>query len=208
MGKLSVFLLVLSILDARGQTRSETEQVVASESHNEIWSVPLSYPPQAVIKSAVRVPEPSQMFECVGNISVEQCSQEIQPLRTLLNEYGATRLGRWKWVLIPSQAWEMWLKTRGVSTDIPASTSIEARVTFFDDALIAGSPARLSRLMDAWHLGRDGLLDLAVRHELGHALCQAESEVIANSTADVLDHGKNLECKGSERHRSGSRRKK
>lgn len=208
MGKLAVFLIGLSILDVWGQTRSGVQQVVASESHNEIPSARLSLPTQAVLKAAARAPEPSQMFECVGNISAEQCSQEMQRLRTLLKEYGATRLGRWKWVLVPSQAWQMSLKTRGVSQEIPASTSIEERVTFFDDALIAGSPARLSQLMDAWHLGRDELLDLAVRHELGHALCQAESEVIANQTANLLDHRKSLECKGPERLRSRRRRKK
>lgn len=208
MKKLAVFCIVLSILDAGGQTRSGVQQLVASESHNEISSMALSSPPQGVISAAERTPEQSQIFECVGNISTEQCSQEMQRLRVLLKEYGASRLGQWKWVLVSSQAWQMWLKTRGVSPDIPASTSIEQRVTFLDDVLIAGSPARLSQLMDAWHLGRDELLDLAVRHELGHAVCQAESEIIADQTAHVLDRRKSPECKGSEKLRSGSKQKK
>ena len=118
-------------------------------------------------------------------------------LKALLNKYGADRLGQWKWVLVSSQQWEMLLAKLGSSPGVPAFTVLDAKATFFDDALIAGSPERLSRLMDEWHLGREGLLDLAVRHELGHAFCNNGSEFAADRAAQDLEKNKPLSCQTS-----------
>jgi hypothetical protein len=140
------------------------------------------------------LPNPTQLFECNAKVTLEKCKQEALVLKTALSKYGAAGLGPWKWVLVSSEYWELFLAQRGFSPNVPAFTALETRVTFFDDALVAGSPGRLSQLMDAWHVSRSGLLDLAVRHELGHALCQDESEWGADRVADLLEHKKPLAC--------------
>lgn len=115
-------------------------------------------------------------------------------LKALLDKYGANQLGQWKWVLVSSQQWELLLAMKGIDPNVPAFTVLEARMTLFDDALVVGSPGRLSQLMDEWHLGRSGLLDLAVRHELGHAFCRDVTEPGANRVARLLDEKKSVTC--------------
>jgi hypothetical protein len=82
----------------------------------------------------------------------------------------------------------------GASPDIPALSILEQRVAFFDNTLVYGSPRRLAQLFDSWHLGRQGLLELAVRHELGHALCNDYSEFGANQIAQQLERTKSIKC--------------
>ena len=115
-------------------------------------------------------------------------------LKRLLDKYGADQLGQWKWVLVSSQQWEALLARRDFSPDVPAFTAVDAKVTFFDDALLAGSPGRLSQLMDSWHLSRNGLLDLAVRHELSHAFCSDENESRAVRNEHLLEEKKPPAC--------------
>ena len=128
-------------------------------------------------------------------------------MRNVLVKYGAHELGEWKWMLVRSEYWKLFLAGRGFSSNVPALTSLDARVTFFDEALVAGAPGRSSELMDVWHLDRDDLLDLAVRHELGHALCNDESERNADLAAGLLKNGQPLTCKGSDKLLSGKQQK-
>lgn len=166
MGRLAWFFLLIGILQGWSNAQTRVGGTVTEETHNTLVVPPLP---------RLRTPEPqsvrsSQVFQCDGNVTLQACRKEMLVLKLLLDKYGAYRLGQWKWVLIASQVWEMLLAKNGFSPDVPAFSALELRITFFDDALVAGSPARVSQLMDAWHLGRKGLLDLAVRHELGHAL--------------------------------------
>lgn len=66
----------------------------------------------------------------------------------------------------------------------------------FEEALVDGPPGRVSELMDIWHADRDGLLNLAVRHELGHALCNDENERKADHVARLLEQKKPTACEG------------
>ena len=135
-----------------------------------------------------------QAFQCDGKITLEACRQEISRLKPILERYGANRLGEWKWVLVPSQKWELLLRRIGIDSGVPAFTVSEAKVTFFDDTLIEGSPDRLSQLMDVRHQGREGLLDLAVRHELSHAFCRDENERRADHNEDLLEQNRAVVC--------------
>lgn len=198
MGKLAWFFLLIGILQGWSQAQTRAGGTATGETHNAISSS-LVVPPLP----RLRTPEPavpgqsSQLFQCDGKVTLQICRQKAMALKPLLDKYGADRLGQWKWVLVSSQQWEMLLAKVGLSPSVPAFTVLDAKVTFFDDALIAGSPERLSRLMDAWHLGRNGLLDLAVRHELGHAFCKNRSEVAANRAAQDLETNKPLSCQTS-----------
>ena len=115
-------------------------------------------------------------------------------LKKVLAKYRASDLREWKWVLVRSEDWRHILPARGLRPDVPAITVLGAQTTFFDEALVAGPAGRVSELMDLWHLGRDGLLDLAVRHELGHALCNDASERNADRVAKLLEQGKTFSC--------------
>jgi len=117
-------------------------------------------------------------------------------LMKLLEKYRAASLGEWKWVLVRSEDWNHLLLTRGIPSGVPAITVLGIRTTLFDEGLVTGPAGRVSELMDAWHLSRDALLDLAVRHELGHALCSDTSERSAERVAKLLEQSKPVSCNG------------
>jgi len=60
---------------------------------------------------------------------------------------------------------------------------------------VAGSPGRTAELMVVWHMGRERLLDLAIRHELGHALCDEPSEEEADRVAGLLEQQSPISCR-------------
>lgn len=137
---------------------------------------------------------PVQQFECNASFTLEQCRQEMLVLRKALANYRASDLGEWTWVLVRSEDWKLILLAHKVDPGIPALTVLGARTTFFEEALVAGPSGRVSELMDMWHLGRESLLDLAIRHELGHALCNDASERKADRVAKLLEQKRTISC--------------
>ena len=53
----------------------------------------------------------------------------------------------------------------------------------------------MSELMTLWHMGRESLLDFAIQHELGHALCNKANEMDANRVARLLEQKKPISSK-------------
>jgi hypothetical protein len=138
---------------------------------------------------------PVQKFVCNTGYTRKECNDEMVVLRKALANYRASDLGDWTWVLVRSENWKLILLARGLDPAVPALTALDLRTTFFEEALVAGSSGRLSELMDIWHLGRQSLLDLAVRHELGHALCKDANERKAERVARLLEQRKPVSCK-------------
>jgi hypothetical protein len=134
--------------------------------------------------------KPSQHFVCNTGYTMTRCHEEMMVLRRALANYPATDLGEWTWVLVRSEDWRQMLSARGLKSGVPALTFLEGRTTFFEEVLVAGDGVRMSELMDIWHLGREGLLDLAIRHELGHALSNDVDERNADRIARVLEQQK------------------
>jgi len=139
-------------------------------------------------------PTPAQKFVCNTGYSRKQCDEEMTVLRKALANYPASDLGEWTWVLVRSEDWKLILLAHGLSPGTAALTAVGAKTTFFEGALVAGPSGRVSELIDIWHVGRDGLLDLAVRHELGHALCNDANERRADRIARLLEQRKPISC--------------
>jgi hypothetical protein len=140
---------------------------------------------------------PKQRFECVGSFTAAECRQEMLILRKALDEHRASLLGEWKWVLVRSEEWKLLLLARGINPGTPALTVLAARTTLFEDALVGGASGRVSELMEIWQLGRGPLLDLAVRHELAHAICDDPSEQEAVRVAKGLEEKRPFTCRAS-----------
>jgi hypothetical protein len=90
---------------------------------------------------------------------------------------------------VRSEDWRLILLARRLDSNIPTPTDPAARTTFFEEVLVAGASGRMSELMAVWHMGRESLLDSAIRHELGHALCNDASEMNADFVARVAPAG-------------------
>ena len=117
-------------------------------------------------------------------------NQHVLSLRRVLAHYPIEQLGTWSFVLIPSADW------RDLVRDIknpgsPALTEIERRTTVFEEVLFSprSSPMRSAELLNMFNIPMEALLDLAVSHELGHALCQEKDEERTNT------YGRNLRAR-------------
>lgn len=115
-------------------------------------------------------------------------------LRNAVTVYALTQLGDWTWVLVRSQDWKAIVASRGLDPDSPAFTFTPRRETFIEEALVAPIPVREKVLLLKWKMSRANLLDLAIRHELGHAICNDPNEEHADHMAELLAQNKAVTC--------------
>jgi hypothetical protein len=152
-------------------------------------------PSQAEITGEPLRSPPARHFVCDKGYTLKQCDEELVVLKKALAKYPIPELGEWTWVLVRSEYWRLTLLTQTLNPGIPALTDPAARATFFDDALVTGASGRMSELMTLWHMGRESLLDFAIRHELGHAFCNDANEMDAERVARLLEQKKPISCK-------------
>lgn len=144
---------------------------------------------------AESVPKNQQQFVCNVGYSIQQCHEQMSVLRSLLAKYGANRLGDWTWVLVKSEDWKSLLQLHGMDPNSPSFSFLSRRQTFFDEAMVAPVPGRSAELIREWSRSLDGLRDLAVTHELGHALCNERNERKADAYGQLLREGHTVICK-------------
>jgi len=188
-------LMTSSLLPRIGLAQSSSEPALSSRAESFLEA------PGSLSQPVTKKPAPlasKQRFECSAGFTLDECKQKMIVLIEVLQRYEPDRLGEWKWVLVRSEVWSHLLLARGISTSVPAITILDARTTLFDEALASGSAGRVSELKDTWHLDRSALLDLAVRHELGHALCNDYSERNADRVANLLEQNKAVSCEKTD----------
>ncbi len=137
---------------------------------------------------------PLQHFVCNTGYTVERCRKDLDVLRKALANYPVAQLGNWTWILVRSEDWKAILLPRGLDPDSPAFTYYPKRETFVEEALVRQVPARGRELLLKWNMSMRNLLDLAIAHELGHALCNDKDEWNANRVGQLLRDGKALSC--------------
>jgi hypothetical protein len=135
-----------------------------------------------------------QHFVCNTGYTMEECKADIAVLRKALANYPLAELGEWTWVLVRSEDWKAIVLPRGIGRECPAFTYYEKRETFIEEALVTQVPVRSPELLLKWNMDREGLLDLAIRHELGHALCNEPDERNAERVAKLLEQRKPVSC--------------
>jgi hypothetical protein len=138
---------------------------------------------------------PKQHFACNVGYTPRECQVAATVLRKALARYPVDALGEWTWVLVRSEDWKQILSVRGVDTDHPAFSYLPKRETFIDGALVVRASTRGVELSAIWHMPIEDLLDLAIRHELAHALCNERDETKANRAAIALRNGAPLSCR-------------
>jgi hypothetical protein len=136
----------------------------------------------------------TQHFFCNTGYTLDTCRDQIATLKTVVAKYPTEALGEWTWVLVRSQDWKGLSRTLGLNPDSPAFTCLETRTTFIEEALLAKVPWRASELIVRWHMGMTDLLNVAVEHEMGHALCHSRDEDKANHVAGILEQKRPLSC--------------
>jgi hypothetical protein len=126
-------------------------------------------------------------------------------LRAVLARYPSaiTQLGNWTWILVRSQDWKAIALPRGLDPNSPAFTYYSQRETFIEEVLVRPVPVRNRELLLEWNMSTRSLLDFAIRHELGHALCNDPSEQHADRIATLLEQKKAITCEAPKRSKRG-----
>ena len=144
---------------------------------------------------------PTQQFVCNTGYKQKECNEETVALRKALANYPVAQLGNWTWILVRSEDWKAIKLLRGLDPDSPAFTFTPKRETFIEEALVTQVPVRARELLLKWDMNRRDLLDLAVRHELGHALCNDANERNADRVARLLEQKKEISCETTSRQK-------
>jgi hypothetical protein len=191
-------------LQSSGQAQSGPDPT-RSGANNEIPSSLVAAVPSQPRTDGEPYRSPSaQQFVCNIGYRQKQCDEEMVVLRKALANYPVAQLGNWTWILVRSEDWKA-IKLAGLDPDSPAFTVFQKRETFFEEALVSQVPVRGRALVLKWNMGTRDLLDLAIRHELGHALCNDGNERNADRVAKLLEKGKPVSCeaKAEAKEKSG-----
>ena len=125
-------------------------------------------------------------FVCHVGYTPTECQVATTALRKALERYPVDALGEWTWVLVRTEDWKQLLSERRFDLSNPAFSYLPKRETFLDGALVLKASIRGVELSVLWHMPIEDLFDLAIRHELAHALCNDPDETTANSVAIAL----------------------
>jgi hypothetical protein len=136
-------------------------------------------------------------FACNVGYTLQECQAATAALRRALARYPVEGLGKWTWVLVRTEDWKQILSVRGFDTNHPAFSYLPKRETFLEGSLLAGGSIRGTELSVIWHMPVEDLLDLAIRHELAHALCNEPDELKAERAATALKNGMPLSCRAT-----------
>jgi hypothetical protein len=153
--------------------------------------------PQATASALPKDEAPLQRFVCNTGYTPEKCHKDMAVLRRALAKYPTAQLGNWTWILVRSEDWKPILMPRALDPDSPTFTYYAKKETFVEEALVADVPGRRDELKARWNMSLERLRDLAIAHELGHALCNDKSEEIANQGAERLLEGKSPSCEAN-----------
>lgn len=143
---------------------------------------------------------PKMSYYCNTGYSEGACQVQVTRLRQTLGNFELAALGEWEWILVRSDDWARILRRVGRDPDSPAFTILEQRRTFLEEALFLPMAGRSRTLLEKWRVPLDQLLDVAVTHELAHAICRERDEGRTHAYADQLSQSGRVACgEGSDR---------
>jgi len=136
-----------------------------------------------------------QHFSCSTGYTAPECQAATAVLRKAVTQYPVDELGEWTWILVPAVDWKQSLSARGINPNDPAFSNLTKRKTILDVSLVEAASIRSMELRAVWHVPVEELLDLTIRHELAHALCNERDEWRADRIALTLKNGAPAKCR-------------
>jgi len=198
-------LLAWAFLPSSTRPQSGPDATRSGAKNEILSSMVAALPSPPPTSGAPYLPTPAQKFVCNTGYSQTKCDEQVVILRNALANYPVARLGNWTWILVRSEDWKAILRSRSLDPNSPAFTYYPKRETFFEEALVTQVPVRSPELLLKWNRTPTDLLDLAIRHELGHALCNEPDERNAERVAKLLEQRKPVSCevKAEAKQKSG-----
>jgi hypothetical protein len=143
-------------------------------------------------------------FLCSQKYDRAECVKDATALRQAMSPYPMQLLGTWSFVLVPADDWKALVRGQGGDPVSPAFSMLDQRVTLLDESLRVASATRNKELLQRFNLMGPALIDLALTHELGHAICQEKNERKADDYGRELREGKVPDCSRTPGRKSGS----
>ena len=133
-------------------------------------------------------------FFCTADYDRRQCAKDSEALRKALVRLPTERLGEWTFVIAASAHWEEMLRRLGGHAGTPAFSLLDVRATVMEEALFSGSLERQMQVRKSFGETGEGLLNLAITHEMGHAVCGDANERSAEEFGRELRERKEAAC--------------
>ncbi len=144
----------------------------------------------------------AQAIFCEVRLAVDDCKSAADILTSHLQAYPVAQLGTWTWVILPADHWNDLGRELGLDLDSPAYTCLEDRMTLIDESMLAQKdPRRNADLLRKFEMPLAKLIDFAVTHEIGHALCGFKDEYKAEAVGKRLREGQLPYCSLPEKVR-------
>ena len=128
-------------------------------------------------------------FSCTTDYDPSQCLSSVASLAKVLERYPTERMGQWKFVLAGSASWTQTVKDLGVDPESAAFSELGARVTVLKDELFETADSRQAMVARRFGMLPGSILDYAVTHEMGHAICGERQENLADKYGLDLRRG-------------------
>lgn len=133
-------------------------------------------------------------ISCTTDYAPAQCRTNANELARVLRRYPTMRLGDWNFVLADSEHWEQLVKSLKRDPESPAFSELVARVTVLEDTLFQTADSRRTKVAQRFGQTSGDLLDYAVTHEMGHAICHERNERMAEEYGFDLRMGVEPAC--------------
>ena len=144
----------------------------------------------------------AQTIFCEVRLAVDDCKSATDILTSHLQAYPVAQLGTWTWVIVPADHWNELGRELGLDLDSPAYTCLEDRMTLIDESMLTQKEARRNaELLRKFEMPLAKLIDFAVTHEIGHALCGFKDEYKAEAVGKRLREGQLPYCSLPEKLR-------
>jgi len=127
-----------------------------------------------------------QHFVCDAGYSKGRCHEQMARLVGLLYRFQKEIPADWTWVLVRQDDWRAVITQVGLDPHTPAFSTLSRRETFLDESLFAPNAANAADLLATFATPLNQMLELAVSHELGHALCMDRRELEATRFSETL----------------------
>jgi len=144
----------------------------------------------------------SVQFFCTQDYNRDECHQHARELRRVLVTYPLERLGTWSFALVPSDKWRDLIRAIGGPPYSPAFTIFEQRTTVMESSLFSPTATRSAEFQRVFGVTGEALLALAVKHELGHGICQERDELRADDYGRELRQTRSVDCTKTPEGRS------
>jgi hypothetical protein len=136
----------------------------------------------------------SLKFFCSVDYKQSECADDVRTLQRNLVRYRPAQLGDWSFALETTHEWTELVKRLGGPPESPALTILTRKLTLIDRSLFFATANRYAQLTRAFGVTGQDLIELAISHELGHAICADLDETHAQQYGRKLREGKRIDC--------------